>query len=205
MNIGVLFSSKDIADKFVNTLCKKSVYNQKTFLRDNVIKIELLNDVLFVYVCGVGQNNAIIGCSELYNEFNCRRIKSIEPCSWLHSKDSIQVGSIFEFNNNIINYDFKLKPLRYSYDDCKVSNYSECKIEDNLLMTCNDEMSSSEVLDNLNLKWQRYSNIFADTNGYAVLAYCKEKCIFHKIIRFVVGYSYSLDDVDFDKLVDYFI
>ena len=202
--IGILFSNQEYADKFVSVLSEKVDYFKKECLPDNMYSIELRSSCLYILVCGRGQNNAIIGCSKLNNFYGCKEIISFDSCVWLHSKDRVEIGNIVEFTNNIINYNYQMKPEFYFYDDCGISSYpTDYEGQDSLLLTCSRYISSAEVLDNLNLKWQKYNNIYHDASAYGVLAYCKANCLKLRIVRFVKGYSGEVEPSVISKLVDY--
>lgn len=203
--IGVLFSKQEYADEFINTLCLKVDYFKKSIYSENVYKVELKESVLYVYACGIGQNNAIIGCSKLFHFYDCKEIISFDSCIWVYSKDKIDIGELIEFRQNIINYNFKEKPDFYQYDDCGVSDYpDDYKGQENLLLTSTEFVSSADVIDNLSLRWQKYDNLFYDSSAYGILAYCKANSIKNKIIRCVRGYtSENINNDVFEKLVNY--
>lgn len=210
--IGLLFSKKDYLDRFVNELCLKVNYFKKELISDDLVTVELRTHKLYFLLVGRGQNNAVIGGAKLYHNYNCKTIVSIDTCTWVHSQDSVKVGEIREFRRNIINYDYKRRPELFHYDECGVSDYSllfdcmsEDKIKGNLLMTTNNDVSSSEIMDNLKLKWRKYENIFYDDSGYGILAYCTCNCLKYVIIRVVKGLVDNLSVECMDKVVDYCI
>lgn len=202
--IGILFSNKEYAEKFITALSEKVDYFKREPLPDNVYSLKLRDSHLYILICGRGQNNAIIGCSKLYHFYDCKEIISFDSCIWLHSKDNVEIGNIIEFRNNIINYNYQMKPEFYFYDDCGISSYpTDYEGQDSLLLTASRYVSSAEVLDDLKLKWQKYNNIYYDASAYGVLAYCTANCLKLRIVRFVKGYSGEVEPSVIEKLVDY--
>ncbi len=208
--VGILFSKRDYAERFIKTLCFKVDYFKSEIVSEDLNVIELRDYKLYVYSCGIGLNNAVIGSAKLYHNYGCDEIVSVDTCTWVHSQDSVKVGDIIEFNRNVINYDFKKRPEVYHYDECGISDYSllfDCLLQDrkykDLLMTTNSELSSSEIMDNLKLKWQKYDNIFYDDSGYGILAYCSANNLKFVILRMVKGLVDNLSVDSVDDIVDY--
>lgn len=198
--IGFLVSEQ----KYIDVLIGRFVDKKITQIFLNIWVITLKDKVLYFYLTEKGQNSGIIGCSKLYHFCGCEKIISFDSCVWVHSKERIDVGKIIKFNTNIINYAFKEKPDFYHYDDCGISSYPDnIENESNLLLTCNEYISSAEVLDNLNLQWKNYDNIFYDGSAYGIQAYCKSNCIDLVVLRFVKGYvEVQLSDEILNKIIE---
>ena len=99
--IGLLFSSKEYADKFVNILSLNVNYLKKDYSSENIYSVVLDKYRLFIYICGNGQINAIVGCAKLYHYYDCKMIFSFDSCTWVHSKDKVEIGNIIEFKKNM--------------------------------------------------------------------------------------------------------
>ena len=210
--IGLLFAKQDYVDRFISTLCSKVDYFQREIISDELNVIQLRHSRLYLLVCGKGQNNAIIGSAKLYHNYECKDIVSVDTCTWVYSKEPVAVGDIVEFHQNIINYDFKKRPEIYHYDECGISSYSllysylnENRVSKSLLLTTNSDISSSEIMDNLKLKWQKYESLFADSSGYGVLAYCCANNLKLTTLRMIKGLVDNLTLDKVDNIVDYCI
>ncbi len=195
-NIGIVVAMEEEAINIKKNIESLLLKYELTFLHDNVSRYRLKDKNIYIIVAGIGMNNATIACSQLYDWFHCTRIYNIGTCGCLKA-DKISVGDVKKFSNNIINYAFRLHPMKYGFDDCNIGSRNLLKADD-LLITCSD-YGTVEILEDKELKLNNVKNVFVDMEGYGVAAFCIKRSIYYEIIKVVS--DFGNEDV-FDKNVE---
>lgn len=189
MKIGIIVAmpeeAKHITD-YLDEKCKKKdvayCYTSK-MIRD-IVKYKMGGKLkIYVATSGIGQNNAMLACSRL-DKLGCKRIINIGSCGVIKTDVFIRVSDFFSFDSNILNYGFKLHPEKYAFDDC--DRFQDCHSE-NLLLTCNDFVSEYPDLDKYGLN--KYHNIFADMEAYAIMTYCANYKLDFECHKFITDFG----------------
>ena len=195
-NIGIVVAMEEEAINIKKNLEALLSKYELTFLHDDVSRYRTKDKNIYIIVSGIGMNNAVIACSRLQDWFHCTRIYNIGTCGCLKA-DNVRVGDIKKFSNNIINYAFRLHPLKYGFDDCNIGSRNLLETED-LLVTCS-YYGTAEILEDKELKLNNIKNVFVDMEGYGVAAFCIKRSIYYEIIKVVS--DFGNEDV-FDKNVE---
>ena len=198
MKIGIVIAMQEEMDNILNVIRKNSSYYEESLLKDGVVSLKIKENQLYFYKAGIGNLNSLLGTCKLHRDFDCKLIINIGCCGCFKSKEVLPLGTIIEFNRNILNFGYQLNPFKYHYDDCKVSDYMDLNSSyDNLLLSCHD-FTRDGIADNPDLKIDKYDNVFLDMEGYGVLSYCVKNGVKYKIFKII---SDSCVEEEFDENV----
>ena len=198
MKIGIVIAMQEEMDNILNVIRKNCMYYEEYHLNDDVVSLKMRENQFYFYQSGIGNLNSLLGACKLHREFNCDMICNIGCCGCFKSERFLSLGSIIEFDKNILNFGYQLNPYKYHYDDCKISDYLNLDSDfDNLLLSCHD-FTREGIANNPYLKIEKYKNVFLDMEGYGVLAYCLKNRVKYKILKIV---SDSCVEEEFDENV----
>ena len=198
MKIGVVIAMQEEMDNILNVIRKNSHYYEESVLKNNVVLLKMRENQIYFYKSGIGNLNSLLGACKLHREFDCKKIVNIGCCGCFKSEEVLPLGTIIEFDRNILNFGYQLNPYKYHYDDCKISDYLEIDgNRDNLLLSCHD-FTREGIANNPDLRIDRYKNVFLDMEGYGVLAYCLKNNLKYRVLKII---SDSCVEEEFDENV----